>query len=628
MKKLFSYYKVLLIAVMAMGMVATFSDGIASADHVAGDGVECDASTGHCYQWVPTQTDWYVAKAAAEGMTHNGVQGHLATITSDAETDFIVDKFPTATGVDAPAGGWAYFGGYRLVVDDSDLNNVAWGDWKWVTGETFGSYEKFAGSEPSGKWWDGDGNRSVLGFFHNQGRTATNPGVNSWNPAWSLGWDGFWNDASPATGYGYVVEFDAPPTPQSATFLGGVGTPGTVMAGVEASFNGDAASPTWQPAYNARKALTGSQTIGDPHPWGLVDGTTQWISVCTTLDDSVCIDPDNVDDADNKFIWYKIQFDVPADWFGVTMDFTTIVDNAATVFLNGAQIGVEYTGSGSVSQSLADGTLQAGTNNIIVLMEDWGGLSGINYRIDLNGLSSAPIVVTGDADTDGVPDGIDPAPNDPCIPNAGPDCNAAPTTDAGDDATEEATSASGAIVGLDGSDSDDPDGDELTYGWSAVPSVTFINPTSATPSATFPIGTTVVTLTVEDPSGETATDTVSITVEDTTDPVLVASVVLGTLWSPNHKMVDVGFAYSAVDAVSAVTVEITVTSDEDSNGKGDGNTSDNYEVDGTTVLLRAERDGRGDARTYTITIVATDATGNSSTAFVEVSVPKSKGKKK
>ncbi len=43
MKKLFSYYKVLMVAVMAMGMVATFSDGIASADHVAGDGVSCDS---------------------------------------------------------------------------------------------------------------------------------------------------------------------------------------------------------------------------------------------------------------------------------------------------------------------------------------------------------------------------------------------------------------------------------------------------------------------------------------------------------------------------------------------------------------------------------------------------------
>ena len=79
------------------------------------------------------------------------------------------------------------------------------------------------------------------------------------------------------------------------------------------------------------------------------------------------------------FIWYRIRFDVPADWFDVTMDFTTIVDNFATVFLNGQQIGDRYAESGGFSESLGDGALQVGTNTIIVLMEDWGGLSGINY---------------------------------------------------------------------------------------------------------------------------------------------------------------------------------------------------------------------------------------------------------
>ena len=202
MRKLFSYYKVLFIAVMAMGMLATFSDNSASADH--GDPVECDV-TGHCYQWVPTQTSWYTAKLAAEGMVHDGVQGHLATITSDAETDFIVGAFPTATGGSVDGGGWAFFGGYRL-----GSNGAGWGPWQWVTGETFGSYEKFAGGEPSGHAHDGDGTRGVLGFFHDQGRNLSGTG-------WTAGWNGFWNDANPTTlhgdgdiGYGYIVEFDAP----------------------------------------------------------------------------------------------------------------------------------------------------------------------------------------------------------------------------------------------------------------------------------------------------------------------------------------------------------------------------------------------------------------------------------
>ena len=116
-------------------------------------------------------------------------------------------------------------------------------------------------------------------------------------------------------------------------------------------------------------------------------------------------------------MWYRIQFDVPANWSDVTIDFTTKVDNAASVFLNGNQVGTRIIGGNHVStfhESLSNGSLQAGTNNIIVRMEDWGGLSGINYRIDLNGLSTAPIVVIEpDSDGDGVPNSSDAFPNDP-----------------------------------------------------------------------------------------------------------------------------------------------------------------------------------------------------------------------
>jgi hypothetical protein len=206
--------------------------------------------------------------------------------------------------------------------------------------------------------------------------------------------------------------------------------------------------------------------------------------------------------------------------------------------------------------------------------------------------------------------------------------NAAPSADAGSDQTNvEATSALGASAILDGAGSSDPDGDVLSYNWTAA-GVVFDDASSATPSATFPIGTTVVTLTVDDGNGESDSDAVEITVADTTAPVVSADVVLDALWSPNHKLVDVGFSYAAIDAASAVTVEISVSSNEDSNGNGDGNTSEDFVIDGETVLLRAERDGSGDGRIYTITVTATDAYENSSSTSVEVSVPKSKGKKK
>ena len=99
------------------------------------------------------------------------------------------------------------------------------------------------------------------------------------------------------------------------------------------------------------------------------------------------------------------------------MRFRTRVDNAATLFLNGTQFGARFVGGDGLENDsthvLADGTLQSGTNTIIVLMEDWGGLSGINYRIDLTGQSTEPLVVIEpDSDGDGVPNGDDNCVND------------------------------------------------------------------------------------------------------------------------------------------------------------------------------------------------------------------------
>jgi len=98
-----------------------------------------------------------------------------------------------------------------------------------------------------------------------------------------------------------------------------------------------------------------------------------------------------------------------------------------------------------------------------------------------------------------------------------PPTNAPPVANAGPDQTVEATSPDGASVTLDGSDSsDDGQIQALTYtwDWSGDPA------TGVNPVVTLPLGTTTVTLTVYD--GElSASDTVDITVSDTTPPTIV-----------------------------------------------------------------------------------------------------------
>lgn len=104
-----------------------------------------------------------------------------------------------------------------------------------------------------------------------------------------------------------------------------------------------------------------------------------------------------------------------------------------------------------------------------------------------------------------------------------PFLNEPPVADAGANQTIEWTSG-GAQVTLDGSASSDPDGDTLTYTWTGLFSegdgtVTGVSPTVTLPS----LGAFTIALTVDDGWGGTDTDTVRITVVDTTAPNVTAA---------------------------------------------------------------------------------------------------------
>jgi hypothetical protein len=206
--------------------------------------------------------------------------------------------------------------------------------------------------------------------------------------------------------------------------------------------------------------------------------------------------------------------------------------------------------------------------------------------------------------------------------------NRPPIANAGVDQTVEQTSANGAEVQLDGSLSSDPDGDPLTYEWTWGSHAA----SGVAPRVTLPPGLTTITLTVSD--GQlTATDTVDVTVQDTTGPVIQnISVNPSMLWPVNHKMVKVTVAVDATDNSGQVpTSRIAgVTSNESINGPGDGNTNPDWQItsDPLVVLLRAERSGSGSGRVYTISVNCIDASGNVTTGTVAVTVPHDQGTKK
>ncbi len=291
--------------------------------------------------------------------------------------------------------------------------------------------------------------------------------------------------------------------------------------------------------------------------------------------------------------------------------------------------------------------------------------------------------------------------------------NYKPVADAGTPQTLECTGNDGASAMLDGSASSDQDLDPLAWSWTA-PGVTFDDPTSATPTGFFPLGTTTsslvvndgyedsdpatvdttvidtrpptivcptsatvecqsnlqaivaiapatagdvcggvtitnnhnaggadasgsyplgttdVTFTVVDGSGNTASCMMSVTVVDTTPPSLTVTPTPNVLWPPNHRMVDVTYDVVATDAcypnLSVVLVSVTSNEPDDAQGGGDGHTTDDIQGAGTgtddrLVQLRAEREGRGVGRTYTAMYMVTDGSGNSTSASAGVQVP-------
>jgi hypothetical protein len=196
--------------------------------------------------------------------------------------------------------------------------------------------------------------------------------------------------------------------------------------------------------------------------------------------------------------------------------------------------------------------------------------------------------------------------------------NNAPIGDAGADETVNENSA----VTLNGSASSDPDDDTLTFAWVQVggPLAALVGGSTATPSLTTPFvgaGGADLTfrLTVNDGYGGTAIDTVVVHVVNANDPpsVSLARPTIACLWPPNHKLVPVGIS-GVSDADDDVTITIDrVTQDEPTKGLGDGDTAIDAVINGNgTVLLRAERSGKGNGRVYHVHFTASDLEGSAS----------------
>jgi hypothetical protein len=114
---------------------------------------------------------------------------------------------------------------------------------------------------------------------------------------------------------------------------------------------------------------------------------------------------------------------------------------------------------------------------------------------------------------------------------------------------------------------------------------------------------------------------------DKVSPSLEVKVDKMNLWPANHKMIPIQVTLESDGTGSEIEsiVLTSITSNEEDNGTGDGNTTNDIQdaefgTYDTSFSLRAERSGKGSGRIYTITYTITDIAGNMAASSAQVVV--------
>lgn len=175
-------------AIQGAMVMAVLLGAFAEADPI--QWTTADGGNGHYYETVsyPAGITWNDAQIYADGCTYMGLSGHLVTITSAAENDFVTGSLGVSTN-------HYWLGGYQRVGSHEPD-----GGWAWITGEPW-EYTNWSRGEPSDRY-GGDG------VIRRPELNGTDEEVLEFTA------HAQWNDMEETVGWsGLIVEYDFPVGP-------------------------------------------------------------------------------------------------------------------------------------------------------------------------------------------------------------------------------------------------------------------------------------------------------------------------------------------------------------------------------------------------------------------------------
>ena len=385
---------------------------------------------------------------------------------------------------------------------------------------------------------------------------------------------------------------------------------------------------------------------------------------------SVCAVRVNIAGADSEYVVIRKDCGRGSEWlyrcngsytFGCGSLYVKVFEGEATqtVTFNGQTYSIVVTDSGEAycDEFVVDDELRG-----LIVYVLAGEISVDGQTVPPGEIAAIGGLTPGDFDGDGMADAEDPCPYDPdndvdgdgicgdadnCPTIANPDqadadgdgigdacANQPPVCEPGGPYSAECEGVLTSVL-LDESSSYDPDPDDtLTFEWTTVcPGAWFDDPTSEMPTLTIDtsLGCSVecaVTLTVTDNWGAYDTNSATVTIADTTPPVVTCSVVTDVLWAPDHQLVNVGLEVNVTDACDQAGAQASLTvgvwSDETEipdTGDGTGRHAPDAKDLYAGLRLRKERRGAEDGRVYLIIARAEDACGNVGFRYCTVVVP-------